>query len=115
MPRPLNYAAAVVPAKAGTHMWTAPGLQELGEGASKRLRSYVRSVDAVAHDRCQDGFRDTRPKQKFGIELALGSLGVSRFRDRSITPPVVLEQASASTCGATRGTLRSCRVHFMAV
>src|SRR5215510_2130893 len=30
---------------------------------SKRLRSYVRSVDAVAHDRCQDGARDASSKQ----------------------------------------------------
>src|SRR5262245_65732270 len=51
----------------GTHMWTAPCLQEGGGGASDRLRSYVRSVVAVAHDRCQDGFRDASPKQGSGL------------------------------------------------
>src|SRR5712664_4003927 len=34
---------------------------------SDRLRSYVRSVVAVAHDRCQDGFRDARSKQPNGV------------------------------------------------
>src|SRR5215468_3723448 len=35
---------------------------------SDRLRSYVRPVDAVAHDRCQDGFRDMSSKQYGGFE-----------------------------------------------
>jgi hypothetical protein len=34
---------------------------------SDRLRSYVRSVVAVAHDRCQDGFRDARSKHPHGV------------------------------------------------
>jgi hypothetical protein len=49
---------------------------------SDRLRSYVRSVDAVAHDRCQDGFRDVSSEQDSGFEchwvprsvLRLGSI-----------------------------------------
>jgi hypothetical protein len=45
------------------HMWTAPCLQEVAWRGSKRLRSYVRSVDAAAHDRCQDGFRNASSKQ----------------------------------------------------
>src|SRR5215470_1927076 len=35
---------------------------------SDRLRSYVRPVDAVAHDLCQDGFRDMSSKQYGGFE-----------------------------------------------
>jgi hypothetical protein len=36
---------------------------------SDRLRSYVRPVVAVAPDRGQDGFRDTRSKQTGGLSL----------------------------------------------
>src|SRR5690348_15844030 len=94
---------SLVPAEAGTHMWTAPGLQERRwRCGSKRLRSYVRPVDAVAHDRCQDGLRDASPKQFGGVEPTTGSHGVSRALDRSITPPVVLEQAAAHDATAKR-------------
>jgi hypothetical protein len=42
-----------------------PRLARFGAAyGSKRLRSYVRSVVAVAHDRCQDGFRDASSKQE---------------------------------------------------
>ena len=50
-----------------------------------RLRSYVRSVVAVAHDRCQDGFRDASSKHNRGIGKSDGFHGVSRVWDRSIT------------------------------
>ena len=43
-------------------MWTAPGLQEVEQARPDRLRSYVRSVVAVAHDRCEDGVRDMSPR-----------------------------------------------------
>src|SRR5207237_4415637 len=51
---------------------------------SDRLRSYVRSVVAVAHLRCQDGFRDTSSKQYGGIEHHWVPRSVSRLGiDRS--------------------------------
>ena len=87
----------------GSHMWTAPCLQELAVCRSKRLRSYVRSVDAVAQDRCQDGF----PQREFQTverhETTIGSRGVSRVLDRSITPSAPLPQASALARGEFRG------------
>jgi hypothetical protein len=45
----------------------------LAECGSDRLRSYVRSVVAVAHDRCQDGFRNTSSKHFCGIAAPLRS------------------------------------------
>src|SRR5579862_8322785 len=82
----------LIPAEAGIHMWTAPGLQvALAQRArggaaceTDRLRSYVRSVVTVAHDRCQDGFRNASSKQYCDLETA-GFRGVSRIWDRSIT------------------------------
>src|SRR5262245_59168952 len=77
-------------------MWTAPGLQEMSSVGSKRLRSYVRSVDAVAHDRCQDGVRDASSKQVGDAAAPLDPAECLAPGDRSITPSVLLEQASAS-------------------
>ena len=96
----------VVPAKAGTHMWTAPCLQELCSCGLDRLRSYVRSVDAVAHDRCQDGFRDARSKHNRDV-------GHRRWVPRSVSRLAIdrshhllrLEQASASARGEDRRAL----------
>ncbi len=50
-----------------------------------RLRSYVRPVVAVAHDRCQDGFRDASSEHNRGIGNPAGFHGMSRVWDRSIT------------------------------
>src|SRR5262245_66602449 len=77
-------------------MWTAPGLQEMSSVGSKRLRSYVRSVDAVAHDRCQDGVRDASSKQVGDAAAPLDPAECLAPGDRSITPSVILEQASGS-------------------
>src|SRR5215218_4878959 len=70
-----------------------------GEAAcgSDRLRSYVRSVDAVTHDRCQDGFRDASSKHVRGVEPPLGpaeclASGIDRSRHL-----LRLEQAPASS------------------
>lgn len=82
-------------------MWTTPGSQEVEQRCdSKRLRSYVRSVHAATSDRCQDGGprREFRTCQRIGCPTN-GSHGLSRVLDRSITPSVVLEQASASALG----------------
>src|SRR5215208_1075208 len=59
-----------------------------GEAAcgSDRLRSYVRSVDAVTHDRCQYGFRDASSKHVRGVEPPLGPAECLASWDRSITP-----------------------------
>src|SRR5262245_62323203 len=89
-------------ARAGIHMWTAPGLQEMSSVGSKRLRSYVRSVDAVAHDRCQDGARDASSKQVGDAGAPLDPAECLASWDRSITPSVLLEQASASARGDDR-------------
>src|SRR5262249_44822221 len=86
----------------GIHMWTAPGLQEVNSVGSKRLRSYVRSVDAVAHDRCQDGARDASSKQVGDAGAPLDPAECLASWDRSITPSVLLEQASASARGDDR-------------
>src|SRR5262245_36629620 len=83
-------------------MWTAPGLQEMSSVGSKRLRSYVRSVDAVAHDRCQDGARDASSKQVGDAGAPLDPAECLASWDRSITPSVLLEQASASARGDDR-------------
>jgi len=53
---------------------------------SKRLRSYVRSVVAVTHDRCQDGFRNASSKQEGGMKPPLGRPECLASWDRSITP-----------------------------
>ena len=87
-------------------MWTAPCLQELCSCGSDRLRSYVRSVDAVAHDRCQDGFRDARSKHNRDV-------GHRRWVPRSVSRLAIdrshhllrLEQASASARGEDRRAL----------
>src|SRR6266478_9102667 len=79
-------------------MWTAPCRQEAECGfSSKRLRPYVRSVDAVAHDRCQDGVH----KHEFQTwSRCFAPMGPAECLvtviDRSV-PSSVLEQASA--CG----------------
>ena len=41
-----------------------PACKIWGSAVSKRLRSYVRPVVAVAHDRCRDGFRNASSKQE---------------------------------------------------
>src|ERR1700674_5887786 len=77
-------------------MWTAPGLQEAGaeRRGSDRLRSYVRSVVAVAHDRCQDGFRDARSKHLGDIEYRWVPRSVSRLGIDRPHHLLRLEQAS---------------------
>jgi hypothetical protein len=78
-------------------MWTAPSLQEMSKAQPDRLRSYVRSVDAVAHDRCQDGLRDASSKHERDL-WSVRPLDPSECLaswDRSITPSAFLKQASA--------------------
>jgi hypothetical protein len=79
-----------------------PRLARFGAAyGSKRLRSYVRSVVAVAHDRCQDGV----PRREFQtgrrpLRKATGTLGVSRVLGSNRSRHLLrLEQASASTAG----------------
>jgi hypothetical protein len=63
----------------------APCLQGLdSERASDRLRSYIRPVVAVAHDRGQDGLRNARAKHASDLESHWVPRLVSRFEiDRS--------------------------------
>jgi hypothetical protein len=83
---------------AGTHMWTAPGLQELWQRADRIACDHMSGLLMRSHMTAgQDGFRDGRSKQgRGGFWSAAGSHGVSRVSDRSITPSARLEQAPAS-------------------
>jgi hypothetical protein len=65
-------------------MWTAPWLQDLKASESDRLRSYVRSVDAVMMTAAEMGSA-TRGPNRLAASSAAGWLGVSRVLDRSIT------------------------------
>ena len=63
----------------GTHMWTAPSLQEVVRSGSDRLRSYVRPVDGGRTDRLPRWV----PRREFQTgrrcrNAATGSHGVSR-------------------------------------
>ena len=83
----------------GTHMWTAPTCKRSAVRGSDRLRSYVRSVIAVAHDRCQDGFRDASSKQRSDlgchwVPRSVSRLGIDRSRQL-----LLLEQAPAFPAG----------------
>ena len=74
--------------------------------ASDRLRSYVRSVVAVAHDRCQDGFRDARSKQCSGfgshwVPRSVSRLGIDRSHQL-----LRLEQASGLRRRSDRSSCR---------
>ena len=94
------------PAAAGTHMWTAPGLQELSGRASDRLRSYVRSVVAATHDRCQAGFRDASSKQSRGLGCHWVPRSVSRLGIDRSHQLLRLEQASGLAGGGDRSSCR---------
>src|SRR6516225_7651937 len=89
-----------------------PACKECGSGRSDRLRSYVRSVVAVTHDRCQDGIRDVSSKQHGGVEvmpLGLSECLTSRI-DRSHHLSL-FEQAPASVRGDSRLALNWLCVH----
>ena len=75
-----------------------PACKSCSSVRTDRLRSYVRSVVAVAHDRCQDGVRDVSSKQGCGFKcLPLGPTEYLTFSDRSIAHHLLLiEQAPAS-------------------
>src|ERR1700750_724455 len=77
-----HQTSGVVPAKAGTHMWTAPVAQELFERID-RWHPYVRPVDAIVVIAGQDGLRDTSSKHPRDLLAANGSHGLS---------PIVVDQ-----------------------
>ena len=84
-------------ARPGTHMWTAPGLQELWQRADRIACDHMSGLLMRSHVTAgQDGFRDGSSKQSGGFWSAAGSHGVSHVLDRSITPSARLEQAPAS-------------------
>jgi hypothetical protein len=81
-------------ARPGTHMWTAPGLQELWQGGDRIACDHMSGLLMRSHMTAgQDGFRDGSSKQGRGFWSATGSHGVSHVSDRSITPSARLEQA----------------------
>ncbi len=54
----------LVPAKAGTHMWTAPDLQELVQRADRIACDHMSGLLMAVHmTACQDGFRGASSKQ----------------------------------------------------
>ncbi len=81
----------VVPAKAGTHMWTAPVAQELFEVGSDRLHPYVRPFGAASLTAGQDGFRDASSNQPHDLCQANGSHGLARIPDRLILLHLLLQ------------------------
>src|SRR5512144_111544 len=83
-------------ARPGTHMWTAPGLQELWQRADRIACDHMSGLLMRSPMTAgQDGFRDGSSKQSRGFWSAAGSHGVSHVSDRSITPSARLEQAPA--------------------
>src|SRR6516225_9659194 len=77
---------SVVPAQAGTHMWTAPASQGRcsADDGSGRLRSYVRPLHAAWIAAGPDGLRGSGPEQGSDVYASLGSTGCPGPRtDRS--------------------------------
>src|SRR5712671_3696230 len=82
----------VVPANAGTHMWTAPVPQEFFGSdriACIHMSGLLMRSQWIAG---QDGFRDASSKQPRDLPSANGSHGLSRTSDRSILPSAPLLQ-----------------------
>src|SRR5438552_11241889 len=66
----------VIPAKAGTHMWTAPVSQgRCSCDGSGRLQSYVRPVWCGRMTAGPDGLRGSGPKQGYDVWAPKGSTG----------------------------------------
>src|SRR5712672_4830362 len=63
----------------GTHMWTAPGLQEVSSVAGRIACDHMSGLLTRSQMTAgQDGVRDASSKQSSGFERATGSHGVSR-------------------------------------
>jgi hypothetical protein len=93
------HSPLVVPANAGTHMWTAPVAQEVSR--SDRIACiHMSGLLMRSHWTAgQDGFRDASSKQPRDLCSANGSHGLSRTSDRSILPSIVLLQLRFSRRG----------------
>src|SRR5260370_22498969 len=59
----------VVPANAGTHMWTAPDLQESWQRADRIACDHMSGLLMAVHmTACQDGFRDAGSEHTRDVE-----------------------------------------------
>src|SRR5258705_3007400 len=95
-----QYHSAVVPAKAGTHMWTAPWLQEFVR-VNPIACDHMSGLLSRSHMTAAKMGSATRGPNSQTASFANGSHGLSRVLG-SIDHTHLLEQARPPACGVSR-------------